>query len=63
MSPPRCNQCAYYFITHELPFRYGCRTLDFKSQRLPELDVTASSGQPCLYFQPKVPLKQARRGM
>lgn len=50
---PRCNQCAHYFITHELPFRYGCRALDFKSRRQPVLDVMAASGQRCFYFQPK----------
>ena len=49
----RCNQCAHYFITHELPFRYGCRALDFKSQRQPVLDVMAASGQGCFYFQPR----------
>ena len=58
MSSPRCNQCPHYFITHELPFRYGCRALDFKSRRLPELDVIASSGQACLYFEPKAPANQ-----
>ena len=52
-SAPTCNQCAHYFITHEQPFRYGCRALDFKSRRQPVLDVMASSGQSCFYFQPK----------
>ena len=56
---PRCNQCAHYFITHELPFRYGCRALDFKSRRQPVLDVMAASGQSCFYFQPKSPASQA----
>ncbi|MBS1142410.1 MAG: hypothetical protein H6R13_3863 [Proteobacteria bacterium] len=58
INPPgtpqvRCNQCVHYFITHELPFRYGCRALDFKSRRQPALVVMASSGQSCFYFQPK----------
>ena len=55
MTSPRCRQCAHHYITHELPFPYGCRALDFKSTRQPELDVIASSGQACLYFTPKVP--------
>ncbi|MBL8428444.1 MAG: hypothetical protein JNJ95_00940 [Dechloromonas sp.] len=63
MSSPRCSRCAHYFITHELPFRYGCHALDFKSTRAPELDVIASSGEACLYFQPKAPANPPRRGM
>ena len=63
MASPRCNQCTHYFIPHELPFRYGCLALDFKSQRRPELDVIASSGQACLYFQPKTPVNPLWRGM
>jgi hypothetical protein len=55
MLSPRCSRCTHHFITHELPFRYGCRALDFKSTRPPELDVIASSGEACLYFQPKAP--------
>lgn len=50
---PNCNDCAYYFVTHDPAFRYGCRALDFKSQRLPMLDVAEASGQPCHYFRRK----------
>ena len=49
----RCTACAHYFVTHDPAFPYGCRALDFKSWRLPMLDVLESSGRPCLYFQPK----------
>jgi hypothetical protein len=48
---PQCNRCAHYFITHDMKFRYGCRALDFKSQRQPIREVVAASGQSCLYFQ------------
>jgi hypothetical protein len=50
---PRCNRCIHYFITHDVNFPYGCNAMDFKSARQPILDVIASSGQPCLYFQEK----------
>ena len=50
---PRCNDCAHFYITYEAHFRYGCRALDFKSQRLPMLDVLEASGQPCQFFQAK----------
>ena len=48
---PDCKNCTHYFITHEANFRYGCRALDFKSRRLPVLDVIEASGQPCHYFK------------
>jgi hypothetical protein len=50
---PSCNNCLHYYITHDAGFRYGCRALDFKSQRQPILDVIAASGQPCHYFNKK----------
>lgn len=50
---PSCNDCIHYYITHDAHFRYGCRALDFKSQRQPVLDVIEASGQMCQYFQRK----------
>ncbi|MBV8465423.1 MAG: hypothetical protein JO218_05700 [Burkholderiales bacterium] len=52
-AQPNCKRCAHYFVTHTLPFAHGCRALNFKSARLPCLDVLASSGEPCHYFTPK----------
>lgn len=56
----RCNRCAHYFITHEVSFRYGCRALNFKSQRQPIRDVIAASGQDCQFFQAKKPANGKR---
>lgn len=50
---PDCNRCQHYYITHDPDFRYGCRALGFKSWQQPALDVLASSGEPCHYFQQK----------
>lgn len=50
----RCNDCAHYYITHDVNFRYGCRALDFKSRRQPMMDVAESSGRSCLYFKAKL---------
>lgn len=50
---PNCLECAHYFITHEVSFPYGCRAMNFKSRRLPVLDVIAATGEPCLTFTPK----------
>jgi len=52
-KPAGCNDCTHYYITHDAHFRYGCRALDFKSQRQPILDVIEASGQQCHYFQKK----------
>lgn len=52
-SGPNCNACAHYYITHDPRFPYGCRKLNFKSKRLPALDVLTSSGLPCMVFKPK----------
>jgi hypothetical protein len=48
---PDCRRCAHYFITHQINFRYGCRAMDFKSRRLPMLDVSEASGETCHYFK------------
>lgn len=59
-SKPKCHQCAHYFITHEVAFRYGCRALGFKSRSQPGREVIAASGEQCLYFQAKaVPGKRS----
>ena len=52
-KPATCNDCVHYYITHDASFRYGCRALDFKSQRQPILDVIEASGEPCHYFRRK----------
>lgn len=52
--PPNCHQCRHYYITHDAHFRYGCRAFDFKSQRLPMLEVIEASGQACQLFLLKV---------
>lgn len=53
VETPDCRDCAHYFITWDLAFPYGCRVLNFKSKRLPHLDVLESSGECCLRFTPR----------
>jgi hypothetical protein len=48
-----CNRCIHFFITHDSRFGYGCRALNFKSRRLPWLEVVEASGQPCQFFRKK----------
>ena len=55
---PDCLRCVHYYITHEARFPYGCRAMAFKSKRLPMQEVLATSGTPCLMFEPR---RQQRR--
>ncbi|KPC51891.1 hypothetical protein [Amantichitinum ursilacus] len=50
---PDCTRCAHYHITYDPKFPYGCRALNFKSKRKPQLDVIEASLQPCMTFMPK----------
>lgn len=50
---PNCRNCIHYYITHDVSFPYGCRAMDFKSRRMPVLDVLEVSGEPCYTFRPK----------
>ncbi|WP_322996065.1 hypothetical protein [Castellaniella sp.] len=51
--PIACNQCAHFYITFDPRLPYGCRSMGFKSYRLPEHDVRAATGHACLSFTPK----------
>lgn len=50
---PNCLECMHYYVTWDVSFPYGCRAMDFKSRRRPQLDVMESSGSPCLHFVPR----------
>ncbi|MFI4940341.1 MAG: hypothetical protein ACHP7O_08395, partial [Burkholderiales bacterium] len=50
---PNCLECKHYFISWDAEFPYGCRAINFKSKRQPQLDVLESSGQACLMFVKK----------
>ena len=53
-AAPDCLLCQHYYITWDVSFPYGCRAMDFKSRRKPQLDVLESSGSPCLRFTPRL---------
>ncbi|MDP2852018.1 MAG: hypothetical protein Q8O23_01295 [Gallionella sp.] len=57
-KPAGCSYCTHYYITHDANFRYGCRALDFKSQRQPAFVVIEASGQQCHFFQAKEPSRK-----
>lgn len=56
-----CNLCDNFYITWEAAFPYGCRAMDFKSVRLPSLDVADADGQECLAFQDRVAKGRERK--
>lgn len=57
---PNCLRCRHHAITHELPFRYRCDALGFKSARLPGKDVQENSGLPCQFFVARRPAAAGR---
>jgi hypothetical protein len=55
-----CKNCIHYYITWDRKFPYGCKAIQFKSARLPSLEVFAASGIICLRFEKK-PIKPSER--
>ncbi len=49
-----CKNCIHYYITWDRKFPYGCKAIQFKSARLPSLEVLAASGIACLRFEEKM---------
>ncbi len=45
-----CFFCEHFYITHEEKFPYGCRATDFKSVRMPAVDVYNNSEMDCALF-------------
>jgi len=50
---PDCFKCAFFQITWDKAFPYGCRAMGFKSRQIPSQEVLRTSGMPCLSFRPK----------
>ncbi|PLS18393.1 uracil-DNA glycosylase [Bacillus sp. M6-12] len=48
-----CMKCRHYYVTWDPKFPKGCRAFQFKTARLPSLEVLRSSGRPCLKFDAK----------
>jgi hypothetical protein len=53
-SEKNCHSCKNFYITWEKDFPYGCRAMEFKSARLPSLDVEEADGQACLAHASKL---------
>jgi hypothetical protein len=46
-----CNSCAYFYITWDKRYPYGCRAMSFISSNLPSIDVFEVEGRDCLAFE------------
>jgi hypothetical protein len=52
-KPADCTVCAYFYITHDASFPYGCRALHFKGRNLPQQSVLDASGEACMAYKPR----------
>jgi hypothetical protein len=48
-----CFSCEHFYITYEQRYPYGCRSIGFKSVRMPSVDVYINSNMECGLFVPK----------
>jgi hypothetical protein len=57
-----CRKCAYFRITWDKRFPYGCEAVGFKSRRMPSFEVLAASGKTCMLFRDKKNAKGRSKG-
>ena len=50
---PDCRRCRWFYITWDPKKPYGCRAMQFKSQKLPALEVLEADGSVCISFKAK----------
>ncbi|MBY0123399.1 uracil-DNA glycosylase [Bacillus sp. S/N-304-OC-R1] len=48
-----CFKCKYFYVTWDQRFPKGCKAFQFKTAKLPSMEVLKASGQPCLRFEKK----------
>ena len=48
-----CMKCVHHRITHDQRFPYACGAMGFKSRQLPQREVLATTGEPCLAYAPR----------
>jgi hypothetical protein len=53
-----CFSCEHFYITYEQRYPYGCRTIGFKSARMPSVDVYINSDMQCGLFSEKEKRKE-----
>ena len=51
-STMSCGKCVHYFMTYDTRFPYGCRAMNFKSRRVPEMEVIEATYARCVMFKP-----------
>jgi hypothetical protein len=48
-----CFKCKFFYVTWDQRFPKGCKAFQFKTAKLPSIEVLKASGQPCLRFERK----------
>lgn len=48
-----CFKCKNFYVTWDQRFPKGCKAFNFKTNRLPSLEVFRASGEQCLRFEKK----------
>lgn len=58
---PNCRQCEHFQTTWDNAAPLGCRKFGFKTRTMPSLEVLATTGKHCIFFEPKgdLPSSQA----
>ena len=50
---PNCRQCKYLQTTWDRSAPLGCKMFGFKTRQLPSVEVLASTGKQCHFFECK----------
>lgn len=53
MSMPNCRQCEYFQTTWDKSAPQGCSKFGFKTRQMPALEVLATTGKQCHFFEAK----------
>jgi len=50
---PNCRQCEYFQTTWDKAAPLGCKKFGFKTRQLPSVEVLATTGKQCCFFEAK----------
>ena len=50
---PNCRQCEHFQVTWDNANPLGCKKFGFKTRQLPSVEILATSGKQCNFFQAK----------
>lgn len=50
---PNCRQCEHFHVTWDNAAPVGCKKFGFKCRQMPSLEVLATTGKQCIFFEAK----------